>query len=124
MKALDLVQQYQSGTITARELVERVWGDLSVSDLQVGWTISICAGELCLAQGCPEEAWTAAAAFTISRIEEIRLVKEELYWLHPARLLLSDKYYSSNCNSFERTRAARQSALAELSKGLKKEALI
>ena len=75
MKADEWVKQYQAKVIPARELVEGVWE-------YAKFTVGVCGGAVYIGpfrhgwqakfSGDADTAWTAAADFTISRIEEIR----------------------------------------------------
>ena len=113
MKADQLIHQYHAKTITARELVEGVWDTFEtlrhVTFLPYPRWI----------KKEDEDEWTAAAAFTISRIEEIRLSEEDT-------LLIFKKLAACNLRpkeSYQRILARERSSLAELSRGVRPEVL-
>jgi hypothetical protein len=61
--------------------------------------------------------WAAAAEYTRERLEQIRLVEEEILWLGAA--FNSEWSYWKEKPLRERILAARQAALAELKRGMK-----
>jgi hypothetical protein len=120
MNAEQLIQAYRDDAITARELVEGVWVlvaccDGSYRDYPQGTALR----EL-------------AADFTISRIEEIRLVKKEIAQLccaieqgeaHERESRYNKKTWRHTTDIWKRILAREQFALAELSRGIRPEVL-
>ena len=113
MKADQLIHQYHAKTITARELVEGVWDTFEtlrhVTFLPYPRWI----------KKEDEDEWTAAAAFTISRIEEIRLSEEDT-------LLIFKKMaacYLRRKESYQRILFRERAHLDSLTKGMKPEVL-
>jgi hypothetical protein len=126
MNATELIQQYQSGAITARELVEGLWDAATFhegvceSAVYIGpfvrkWNAKFVGGV--------DSAWTAAAVFTATRIEEIWQVKEEIEWVQDCIDMSGITEPEKGIPEQRRILAREQSALAELSRGLKKEVL-
>jgi hypothetical protein len=120
MKADQLIQQYQAGAITARELVEGVWiyATLWRNPVLGCYTLALGPGYSFDIDGAnPDEDWQAAAAFTIARIEEITSLKSAI----------EDANRSIGCEGCEGTPGILielgDNKLAELSKGIKPEAL-
>jgi hypothetical protein len=109
MKADELIQQYQSGAITAQELVEGVWEGVR-------------------AKGADDRR----ANITIARIEKIRQVKEEIAQLicaieqgeaHKHESRYNKKTWRHTTDIWRRILVREQSALAELSRGIRPEVL-
>lgn len=135
MKAEQLIQQYESGG-DARLFVEGVWEGISedMNESHILDTYPI------LLRFWTTEQWTAAAAFTLARLEEIRQAKEDVEQangraetytriasdfedtknplLANGRELLSRK-----AASWQRILALVRAHLDELSRGIKPEAL-
>jgi hypothetical protein len=129
MTADQLIQQYDAGAITARELVEGVWekvygptrstgGDISVGGQPSGMVLDISRFGKTV-----EATWTAAANYTIERIEEIRLFKEEIEWVQGCIDMSGITEPEKGIPEQRRILAREQSALAELSKGIRPEVL-
>jgi hypothetical protein len=124
MTADQLIQQYDAGATTARELVEGVW------DAVIQWNIGCPDQRIrCFIRG--REQWstdteTEAVEFTRGRLEKIRQVKEEVGWI-------GREYERHNCPDhmecireqlrIRRILTARQAALADLCQGIKPEVL-
>ena len=125
---MTLTEQYRNNEITPREYVERVWeravclgseGDRFISLNGDMWSV---AGNW----NSDEEEWQAAAEFTESRLKQIADVKEEIAWLDlfpPQWRLLNGDEIKGALELVGRIRTREQSALAELTKGIRKEAL-
>ena len=139
MKAQDLIQQYCSGTITARELVEGVWDNAATRFDEYGRWLFFTNNALYHAffADSLEELYAKGAEFTISRIEEIRQVKQdvfivELQWsdsktrteIHIKNAWdISARTYAIECTRWSRVLAREQAVLAELSRGVRPEVL-
>ena len=131
MRADEWVKQYHAKTITARELVEGVW-ETSEYDTECsqggswrykephplhvlgwfGWDKSSLDALVKLR--------AAAAAFTVSRIEEIQQVKEEIAEI--ACCKRGTMVVSSHIK-LDRILARERSVLAKLSRGIRSEVL-
>jgi hypothetical protein len=133
MTAEQLIQQYP-GAITARELVEGVWVDAKCfkedryhpakDGTWVDYVIRCYDNRIdlvCMASKAA--AWAAAADFTISRIEEIRQVKEEIALLRGLVILLNEEPGDLSTPAWLRVITREQSALAELIRGVRPEVL-
>ena len=130
MNAEQLIQQYESGG-DARLFVTGVWEGISedMNESHILDTYPI------LLRFWTTEQWTAAAAFTRERLEEIRQVKEEIAWLKmitPSEQTWKSCTWMTSDRAFDygvfgargnRILAREQSALAELVRGIKPEAL-
>ena len=129
MKANELIRQYHAKTITARELVEGVWKHY-VEWQQVTPERGVLNGFGEIYHGAvdtfpqPESAaWAKAADFTISRIEEIQQVKEEIALLRGLVILLNEEPGDLSTPAWLRVITREQAALAELSRGVRPEVL-
>jgi hypothetical protein len=120
MKADELVQQYQSGAITARELVEGVWDNAATHKDEYGRWLFFTNNDLYHAffADSLEELYAKGAAFTIARVKEIRQVEEEI-----ENFTAMFGTYTAMNDWVQRILAREQSVIAELSHGLKKEVL-
>ena len=133
MTAEQLIQQYP-GAITARELVKGVW-ETSEYDTECSrggsWRYKEphplhVLGWFGWDKSSPDalvKLHAAAAAFTVSRIEEIRQVKEEIALLRGLVILLNEEPGDLSTPAWLRVITREQSALAELSRGIRPEAL-
>jgi len=65
------------------------------------------------------EAWSAAAAFTRQRLEEIRQVEEEIENIRSSSEGLQENGEYYRMRVFDRILAREQAALAELKRGMK-----
>ena len=134
MKATELVQQYQSGAIMACELVDGVWVDAKCfkedryhpakDGTWVDYVIRCYDNRIDLAcMASKAAAWAAAADFTISRIEEIQQVKEEIALLRGLVILLNEEPGDLSTPAWLRVITREQSALADLCRGVRPEVL-
>ena len=125
MKATELVQQYHAKTITARELVEGVWDNAATRFDEYGRWLFFTNNALYHAffADSLEELYAKGAEFTISRIEEIRQVKEEIALLRGLVILLNEEPGDLSTPAWLRVITREHSALAELSRGIRPEAL-
>ena len=116
MNAEQLIQQYDAGAITERELVEGVWERIEVAqDCYQDWYYSVAELYDSTSHFSTEEAaWTAAAAFTCERVEEIRKDKDAIRYLE----LCNDHQ-----PEIQHTLALVHAHLDTLSHGVKPEAL-
>ena len=123
MIADEWVKQYHAKAITARELVGGVWNWIvvDIEDSGVGYNLSSVHQRARFFT--KKEALLAAADFTISRIEEIRQVKEEIALLRGLVILLNEEPGDLSTPAWLRVITREQSALAELSRGIRPEAL-
>jgi hypothetical protein len=117
---MTLSEQYHSGVITPREFVESVWNIVVIQQGFPGrweYVLSALYGQMIFRT--ESEAESAASAFTLKRLEEIRQVKEEIEQL--------EMVWASYCQAARivqnRIIAARQAALVELCRGIKLEVL-
>ena len=131
MKATELIQQYQSGAITARELVEGVWPNVKECDGPFVCTVYSCLDSTDLERSIQglgngntlEVAWSSAAKYTIARLTEIRQVREEIGWVQDCIDMSGITEPEKGIPEQRRILAREQSALAELSKGIRPEVL-
>ena len=148
MKATELVHQYHAKTITARELVDGVW-ETSEYDTECSqggsWRYKEphplhVLGWFGWDKSSPDalvKLRAAAAAFTVSRIEEIRQAKQdvfivELQWSYSktrTEIHIKNAWEISaltnaiECVRWSRILARERSVLAKLSRGIRPEVL-
>lgn len=109
--------------ITNRELVERHWEHTHVCD---GSYRSLPSGTVLIMCGTSHHGfddWSAAAAFTRERLEEIRQLEREIEVVEGARDVCgmwkgTTAYVRQHC-TWSRILSRLQSALAELKKGMR-----
>ena len=134
MTAETLIQQYHAKTIMARELVEGVWVDVKCfkedryhpakDGTWVDYVIRCYDNRIDLAcMASKAAAWAAAAEFTISRIEKIQQVKEEIALLRGLVILLNEEPGDLSTPAWLRVITREQSALADLCRGVRPEVL-
>ena len=133
---MTLSEQYHSGVITPREFVESVWNIVVIQQGFPGrweYVLSALYGQMIFRT--ESEAESAASAFTLKRLEEIRQVKEEIALVlsyitgqqkaldMPYELPTPRQRFIDHIAIFQRILAREQSALAELSRGVRPEVL-
>jgi hypothetical protein len=144
MNADQLIQQYGAGAITEREFLEGVWEknvlwsrptQIHDHGVYLGWHVGVGPYIKAPFDTAYEETHKAAAAFTLARLEEIRQVKEEIrllefLWGFTDRQAWRESYGEAIQAStirrmcrYSRILAREQSALAELVRGIKTDAL-
>ena len=138
MRANELIRQYQAKTITAREFIEGVWKEAhsrKVYDISNSFVYQVTMGgkNKTLWYGNEAAAQKEAAAFTISRIEEIGKIKEEIAYhsmrcgelkkMCSAEMIEAQPAWFQEWGILDRTIGRAESALAELSRGVRPEVL-
>jgi len=122
MTAKQLIHQYDSGAITPRGFVESVWESTETQRDEIGqWYFFTCnALHRAFFTASIDMLYRLAAAFTLSRLEEIRQVKEEIDVLENARCGTWDL---EGYDALDRILARERAHLETNCKGIKKEAL-
>ena len=123
---MTLTEQYDAGTITPREYVERVWIDAEEERTKNLWSVFIrpamfFKGPSLFNSGWHHKqdwAWQAAASFTHARMEEIADVKEEIE--NCTKIL---GYYAPTNDWIQRILVRERAHLDTLTRGLRPEAL-
>ena len=121
MTAEQLIRQYHTKTITARELVEGVWDNAATRFDEYGRWLFFTTNALYHAffADSLEELYAKGAEFTIARLVEVANFKKEIALLIGA----TGGYGKEDTATNSSILAREQSALAELSRGLKPEVL-